>query len=187
MKVEVQDILKYFPIKKPYQFVDEIISVDETHIEGAYRFAPDEYFYKGHFPGYAVTPGAILMEAAAQVGLLAFGMYLLGNEIVTLSEIPQDLLPTELSRMPPMLDILSIMDNEMPPDIPKEIFTNLFFLSSSEMSYKKVVLPGERVVIRADKVFFKFNKLKCNVRIVTEQDELVCKGIISGIIVKNKL
>jgi 3-hydroxyacyl-[acyl-carrier-protein] dehydratase len=43
---------------------------------GSYRFRADESFYAGHFPGRPVTPGVILVEAMAQVGVVALGLYL---------------------------------------------------------------------------------------------------------------
>jgi len=72
-----EEIIKNFPIKNPYRYIDTIISISEEEIVGSYRFKNNEYFYEGHFPGEPVTPGAILQESAAQIGLLAFGMYLL--------------------------------------------------------------------------------------------------------------
>ena len=187
MNISTDDIIKFFPIKKPYCFIDEILSVDETRIVGSYRFSQDEFFYAGHFPGFSVTPGAILSEAAAQVGLLAFGMYLLGNGLVRLSEIPEDLLPSGMKSLPKMSDILSWNEGEIPSGLPRDALENLFFLSSSDMTYKRFVEPGEKIIIQAEKVFFKFNKLKCDVQVLTEQDEVICKGMISGIVVKNRI
>ena len=34
-----------------------------------YTFRTDEYFYKGHFPGYPITPAVILIEAMNQTAL----------------------------------------------------------------------------------------------------------------------
>ena len=70
-------IVEIFPIASPYRFIDAIDAVSGLGIQGHYTFREDEYFYKGHFPGMPVTPGAILAECMAQIGLLAFGMYLL--------------------------------------------------------------------------------------------------------------
>lgn len=72
-----QEVLKLVPQQAPFRFVDEIISLDEHQIVGAYRFHDDEYFYRGHFPGRPITPGVILIETMAQIGVVAFGMYLL--------------------------------------------------------------------------------------------------------------
>ena len=72
-----QEVLKLVPQQAPFRFIDEIISLDEQQIVGAYRFREDEFFYRGHFPGRPITPGVILIETMAQIGVVAFGMYLL--------------------------------------------------------------------------------------------------------------
>jgi len=72
-----QEVLELVPQQAPFRFIDEIISLDEEQIVGAYRFREDEFFYRGHFPGRPITPGVILIESMAQIGVVAFGMYLL--------------------------------------------------------------------------------------------------------------
>ena len=72
-----QEVLERVPQQAPFRFIDEIISLDEEQIVGAYRFLEDEYFYRGHFPRRPITPGVILIETMAQIGVVAFGMYLL--------------------------------------------------------------------------------------------------------------
>src|SRR5208337_2642928 len=72
-----QEVLELVPQQAPFRFIDEIISLDDERIVGAYRFREDEYFYRGHFPGRPITPGVILIETMAQIGVVAFGMYLL--------------------------------------------------------------------------------------------------------------
>ena len=72
-----QEVLELVPQQAPFRFIDEIISLDEQQIVGAYRFREDEFFYRGHFPGRPITPGVILIETMAQIGVVAYGMYLL--------------------------------------------------------------------------------------------------------------
>ncbi len=72
-----QEVLALVPQQKPFRFIDEIISLSEEEIVGAYRFSEDEFFYAGHFPGRPITPGVILVESMAQIGVVAYGMYLL--------------------------------------------------------------------------------------------------------------
>jgi 3-hydroxyacyl-[acyl-carrier-protein] dehydratase len=69
-------ILSLVPQQKPFRFVDRIIEVDEQRIVGQYTFREDEWFYRGHFPGNPVTPGVVLVECMAQIGLVAFAMHL---------------------------------------------------------------------------------------------------------------
>ncbi|MBN1662420.1 MAG: beta-hydroxyacyl-ACP dehydratase [Deltaproteobacteria bacterium] len=69
-------LLDAIPHQPPFRFIDDILALDEEHIVGTYRYREDEFFYRGHFPGRAVTPGVILMETMVQIGGLAFGIYL---------------------------------------------------------------------------------------------------------------
>ena len=74
------EVLAALPQQEPFRFVDEILEIDEEHIIGSYRFRPEADFYRGHFPGNPVTPGVILIESMAQVGIVALGLYLLTLE-----------------------------------------------------------------------------------------------------------
>lgn len=56
------------PHRKPFLFVDTLQFADEHRIIGTHRFQPDDYFFQGHFPGYPVVPGVLLIEMMAQVG-----------------------------------------------------------------------------------------------------------------------
>lgn len=75
-----EEVLELLPQKEPFRFVDEIIEVDEKHIKARYRFRPEADFYRGHFPGNPVTPGVILLEAIAQVGVVALGIFLVAQD-----------------------------------------------------------------------------------------------------------
>ena len=55
-------------------------------------------------------------------------------------------------------------------------------LTSSEVSFYKMVLPGQKVTVISKKKYFRFNKLKCYVEMLDEENELIATGIFSGII-----
>jgi 3-hydroxyacyl-[acyl-carrier-protein] dehydratase len=74
------EVLELLPQKDPVLFVDEILEVDDEHIVARYRFRPDADFYRGHFPDRPVTPGVILLESLAQVGVVALGVYHIARE-----------------------------------------------------------------------------------------------------------
>lgn len=141
-------ILKAVPQQPPFRFIDEIIELDEDHIVGAYRFRENEYFYKGHFPGRPITPGVLLIEAMAQTGVVALGLY------------------------------LTMLQNNISRKETKELMTLFTFAETVE--FNGIVLPGERVIVRGEKVYFRRGSLKTKVRMERENGSLVCLGILAG-------
>jgi 3-hydroxyacyl-[acyl-carrier-protein] dehydratase len=73
-------ILELLPQQEPFRFVDEILEVDDEHIVARYTVRPDADFYRGHFPGNPITPGVLLIEAMAQTGVVALGIYLVARQ-----------------------------------------------------------------------------------------------------------
>lgn len=71
-----KEIIALLPYTVPFLFVDEIEYVSNTGIKGAYTFKEDEFFYKGHFKNIPITPGVIITECMAQIGLVSLGIYL---------------------------------------------------------------------------------------------------------------
>lgn len=76
-------IIALLPYSSPFLFVDELVEVSENGITGNYTFKPSEFFYQGHFKNAPVTPGVILTETMAQIGLVCLGIYLLKDSTST--------------------------------------------------------------------------------------------------------
>jgi 3-hydroxyacyl-[acyl-carrier-protein] dehydratase len=75
------EIVSRLPYTKPFLFVDKIVRIDEDGVEGEYTFDENLDFYKGHFKDKPVTPGVILIEVMAQIGLVCLGIFLLNENI----------------------------------------------------------------------------------------------------------
>lgn len=144
--MEKKDIIEKLPYSEPFLFVDDILSVSTESITGTYTFNEDSYFYEGHFKNNPVTPGVILTECMAQIGLVCFGIFLLDKEYAS--------------------------EN-----------TN-FALSSTEIDFYLPIFPGEKVKVVSEKIYFRFNKLKCKVKMLNTKEEIVAKGTLSGMILK---
>lgn len=139
---EILDLLPYSP---PFLFVDELSELTENGAKGSYTFPKDAFFYKGHFKEHPVTPGVILTECMAQIGVVCLGIFLSQEGVVGNCKIS---------------------------------------LTSTSVEFFLPVFPGEKVEVSSEKVFFRFNKLKCKVAMKNEQGKLVCRGEISGMLNK---
>ena len=140
-----QDIITQLPYSKPFLFVDEITHIDENWVEGSYTFDENLDFYKGHFKDFPVTPGVILIEVMAQIGLVCLGIFLLNNTFSKSTSIA---------------------------------------LTSTDIEFLKPVFPAEKVIVISEKIYFRFGKLKSKVIMKNENEEVVCTGIIAGMVIR---
>lgn len=76
-----QQVLDLVPQAAPFRFIDEILELNDDGITASYRFKKNESFYEGHFPGNPITPGVILLEAAAQAAVVAYGIYITAKQM----------------------------------------------------------------------------------------------------------
>jgi UDP-3-O-[3-hydroxymyristoyl] N-acetylglucosamine deacetylase/3-hydroxyacyl-[acyl-carrier-protein] dehydratase len=65
---DVEAIRRLLPHRYPFLLVDKIIEMSENHIVGVKNITINEPFFQGHFPGNAIFPGVLQIEALAQVG-----------------------------------------------------------------------------------------------------------------------
>ncbi|TCD15848.1 beta-hydroxyacyl-ACP dehydratase [Pedobacter psychrodurus] len=59
-------------------------------------------------------------------------------------------------------------------------------MTSNAIDFLKPVVPGEKVTITSEKVYFRFNKLSCKVKMENAAGEMVCKGNISGMLISKE-
>jgi 3-hydroxyacyl-[acyl-carrier-protein] dehydratase len=52
------------PHRPPFLLIDEIVEQTDNRIVCRKTFSGDEYFFAGHYPGFPITPGVLLCEAA---------------------------------------------------------------------------------------------------------------------------
>ena len=67
-----QEIMDIIPHRYPFLLIDTIEEL-ETGVRalGKKCVSVNEPYFQGHFPGNPVMPGALIMEALAQVGAVA--------------------------------------------------------------------------------------------------------------------
>jgi 3-hydroxyacyl-[acyl-carrier-protein] dehydratase len=100
MKIErvgalgVPEIRAFLPHREPFLFVDRILEVIPgkdaegktaivgTTAKGVKRFTGEEDFFRGHFPGYPITPGVIVTESCGQIGCFVFYPFLKEKKLI---------------------------------------------------------------------------------------------------------
>ncbi len=80
MVSQYQNIISQLPYSAPFLFVDELTHVDDDSSTGSFTFSKELAFYKGHFKDFPITPGVILIETMAQIGLVCLGIHLLRDQ-----------------------------------------------------------------------------------------------------------
>lgn len=143
------EILNHLPYKSSFRFVDNISELSEDGVIGDYTLRADAFFYEDHFVGNPVTPGVIITEIMAQIGLVVLGLYLLSKD----------------------------------PEFSNKTGDTTFPLfTSTEVSFHKMVLPGQKVKVISEKQYFRFGKLKCYVEMFDSTGDIIAKGMFSGIV-----
>ena len=56
------------PHREPFLLIDEIVEKQPERIVCRKTFNGDEFWYRGHYPDFPITPGVLLCEAAMQAG-----------------------------------------------------------------------------------------------------------------------
>lgn len=144
--MKAAEIIKLLPYQKPFLFVDELTELSEIGVSGSYTFKENEFFYEGHFKENPITPGVILTETMAQIGVVSLGIFLL-KDVISSTRKPK------------------------------------IALTSNQVDFFLPVLPNEKITVISEKEYFRFNKLKCKVKMLNANNELVCRGTISGMII----
>ncbi|MBN1851345.1 MAG: beta-hydroxyacyl-ACP dehydratase [Pirellulales bacterium] len=66
--MSLEAIQSAIPHRDPFLLLDEIVDLDENRIVCRKTFSGDEFWYRGHYPDFPLTPGVLLCEAAMQAG-----------------------------------------------------------------------------------------------------------------------
>ncbi len=67
--LDISGILKILPHRYPFLLVDKILELEpQKRVVAEKNVTINEPFFQGHFPGYPVMPGVLIVEAMAQAG-----------------------------------------------------------------------------------------------------------------------
>jgi len=70
--MDIKEIMQILPHRYPFLLVDRIEEViPGVKAVGLKNVSANEPYFQGHFPGFPVMPGVLVIEALAQVGAVA--------------------------------------------------------------------------------------------------------------------
>ncbi|TXT24866.1 MAG: 3R-hydroxymyristoyl ACP dehydrase [Rhodocyclaceae bacterium] len=122
-QLDFEQIKQIIPQRFPFLMLDRAVEIEPgVRIVGLKNLSGNEWFYQGHFPKRALTPGAMICEAIAQTGIVFFHVtqsshsdvtYLLGSLKIRFIEpvFPGDQLRIEVTpiKLTSAASILSAM------------------------------------------------------------------------------
>lgn len=67
-----EQIMEIIPHRDPFLLIDEVNEIEPGKKVVATKYIKeDDFWFKGHFPDYPVTPGVLMIEMLAQSGCVA--------------------------------------------------------------------------------------------------------------------
>lgn len=140
-RIDIRGILDLLPHRFPFLLVDKVLSfIPNQEIRTIKNVTFNEPYFQGHFPGYPLMPGVLIVEALAQTA----GLLLLKSK------------PAE------------------------EMRGKLFVFTGLErVKFRRQVVPGDQLVMRACNVRSKMNmwKMDCAAEV---DGQLVCEARLGG-------
>jgi 3-hydroxyacyl-[acyl-carrier-protein] dehydratase len=68
----LDEIKRRLPHRYPFLLIDRVVEIEEgQHCKAIKNVTGTEAFFQGHFPGYPVLPGVLILEAMAQAAGIA--------------------------------------------------------------------------------------------------------------------
>lgn len=64
--MDIYQILQFLPHRYPFLLIDRVLEADEKRFRALKNVSFNEPHFQGHFPGYPIMPGVLLIEAMAQ-------------------------------------------------------------------------------------------------------------------------
>jgi len=69
--MDINEIMRLLPHRYPFLLVDRVLECEAgQRIKAVKNVTLNEPFFQGHFPGYPVMPGVLVIEAMAQVSAI---------------------------------------------------------------------------------------------------------------------
>jgi 3-hydroxyacyl-[acyl-carrier-protein] dehydratase len=148
------------PHREPFLLLDEIVEQSAERIVCRKHFTGDEFWYRGHYPHFPITPGVLLCEAAMQAGAVLLAGVFRSDESSTGKRVSGTVSCAGGQEMPSC---------EMVPDPFFPVATR-----ANNVQFKQMVLPGDTIEIEVELVEQMSTAYFLKAR-VTTQGKVACR------------
>lgn len=69
-ELDTEEIKKIIPYDEPFLFIDKVVILTSNKIVAVKQLSGNEDFFKGHFAGFPIMPGALTVEGMGQAATL---------------------------------------------------------------------------------------------------------------------
>ena len=69
-EIDSNAIKQIIPYEQPFVMIDRVLSLDKSKIVAIKNTSANEEFFKGHFAGFPIMPGALIVEGMGQAATL---------------------------------------------------------------------------------------------------------------------
>lgn len=69
-EIDSNAIKQIIPYDRPFLMIDKVLSLEKNKIIAIKNTSANEEFFRGHFAGFPIMPGALIVEGLGQAGTL---------------------------------------------------------------------------------------------------------------------
>ena len=69
-EIDSNAIKQIIPYERPFLMIDRVLSLDKSKIVAIKNTSVNEDFFKGHFAGFPIMPGALIVEGMGQAATM---------------------------------------------------------------------------------------------------------------------
>ena len=69
-EIDVNGVKQIIPYDEPFLFIDRVLKLDKKNIVAIKEVKAEESYFKGHFKGFPIMPGALIIEGLGQTATM---------------------------------------------------------------------------------------------------------------------
>ncbi len=85
--LNIEDIKKLIPQRYPFLMIDRVLEASPERVVAIKNVSVNESYFVGHFPDQKVMPGALMIEAMAQTGIILYKQKFQNDKLLFLASV----------------------------------------------------------------------------------------------------